>query len=120
MNGKSRESWRTPSASDGEGGVKTAKSIKGDKQPKIKLRDHVAHTVGMESKAKLNPAWVEQLMGVPAGWTELKDGNNRVDRLRLLGNGVVPATAEKAFVTLMNRISNPTSKHIGIQMELFD
>lgn len=48
------------------------------------------------------------------------DRINRIDRLRLLGNGVVPATAEKAFVTLMNRISNPTSKHIGIQMELFD
>ena len=30
---------------------------------------------------------------------------NRVDRLRLLGNGVVPATAEKAFITLINRIT---------------
>ena len=30
---------------------------------------------------------------------------NRVDRLRLLGNGVVPATAAKAFVTLLNRIT---------------
>jgi len=28
---------------------------------------------------------------------------SRVDRLRLLGNGVVPATAAKAFVTLANR-----------------
>lgn len=30
--------------------------------------------------------------------------SNRVDRLRLLGNGVVPATAAKAFVTLMNKL----------------
>ena len=30
--------------------------------------------------------------------------SSRVDRLRLLGNGVVPATAEKAFVTLMNKL----------------
>lgn len=30
---------------------------------------------------------------------------NRVDRLRLLGNGVVPATAAKAFTTLINRIN---------------
>jgi DNA (cytosine-5)-methyltransferase 1 len=29
---------------------------------------------------------------------------NRVDRLRLLGNGVVPATATTAFVTLMQRL----------------
>tara|TARA_R100000329_G_scaffold34973_5_gene32709 strand:- start:1318 stop:2520 length:1203 start_codon:yes stop_codon:yes gene_type:complete len=30
--------------------------------------------------------------------------NSRVDRLRLLGNGVVPATATKAFVTLIQRV----------------
>jgi site-specific DNA-cytosine methylase len=30
---------------------------------------------------------------------------NRVDRLRLLGNGVVPATAAKAFVTLLQRLN---------------
>ena len=30
--------------------------------------------------------------------------NSRVDRLRLLGNGVVPATAAKAFVTLIGRV----------------
>jgi hypothetical protein len=31
---------------------------------------------------------------------------NRVDRLRLLGNGVVNQTAAKAFVTLINQIFN--------------
>lgn len=31
---------------------------------------------------------------------------SRVDRLRLLGNGVVPATATKAFVTLIQRFNN--------------
>jgi len=30
--------------------------------------------------------------------------SGRVDRLRLLGNGVVPATAAKAFITLINRL----------------
>ena len=31
--------------------------------------------------------------------------SSRVDRLRLLGNGVVPATAEKAFRTLIDRLT---------------
>ena len=56
---------------------------------------------------KLNADWVEQLMGLPVGWTQLEGGgpeDNRIDRLRLLGNGVVPATAEKAFRTLYNEI----------------
>jgi hypothetical protein len=30
--------------------------------------------------------------------------SDRVDRLRLLGNGVVPATAEKAFTVLLQRV----------------
>ena len=32
--------------------------------------------------------------------------SSRVDRLRLLGNGVVPQTAEKAFITLLERLIN--------------
>jgi DNA (cytosine-5)-methyltransferase 1 len=33
--------------------------------------------------------------------------DNRTDELRLLGNGVVPATAERAFRTLMNQLETP-------------
>jgi hypothetical protein len=33
---------------------------------KYKLRDHVADGV---KSAKLNPRWVEALMGLPIGWT---------------------------------------------------
>jgi len=36
----------------------------------------------------------------------LDPNRNRIDRLRLLGNGVVPATAELAFRTLMNELAN--------------
>jgi hypothetical protein len=33
--------------------------------------------------------------------------DNRTDELRLLGNGVVPATAALAFRTLMNDLCSP-------------
>jgi len=48
---------------------------------------------------------VEQLMGLPVGWTAIKYGENRIDRLRLLGNGVVSQVAEKAFLTLYKKIT---------------
>ena len=89
------------------------------------LADAVRATT--DSKA-LNPDWVEKLMGVPPGWTAL-DGNSnewqnnwsgdwegntprttdvkkdRVDRIRMLGNGVVPATAAKAWTVLSARLN---------------
>ena len=37
---------------------------------------------------------------------------SRVDRLRLLGNGVVPETASKAFLVLLNRIINGDNNEI--------
>ena len=46
-----------------------------------------------------------ELGGASNGFTSRVDATaNRVDRLRLLGNGVVNQTAAKAFVTLINRI----------------
>ena len=63
-----------------------------------------------QPKGYLNPSWVEQLMGLPKGWTQLSsaeaESDNRVPRLKLLGNGVVPQCAAKAFAILFNQIMN--------------
>ena len=46
---------------------------------------------------------------------------NRVDRLRLCGNGVYPDTAEKAFYTLMSKVINPNPAYVApsVQLDLF-
>ena len=79
----------------------------------------------------LNPHWVELLMGVPLNWTALEPQSvdlvvdlagtaewemgvarvtpgtpDRVDRIRLLGNGVVPQTAAKAWQVLDEELLN--------------
>ena len=71
----------------------------------------------LDPKKKLNPRWVEMLMGLSVGWCmpsckKLNDpeifeqSDNRIDELRLLGNGVVPATVSKAFIILIQEASN--------------
>jgi DNA (cytosine-5)-methyltransferase 1 len=56
------------------------------------------------TNGKLNPRFVEWLMNLPIGWTEIP-GASRVDQMRCLGNAVVPATAELAFKTLWRKIN---------------
>jgi len=53
--GKSQESWNTPQVDD-------AKNV----DPSAKRRKTLVSQTG-----KLNPNWVEQLMGLPVGWTQL-------------------------------------------------
>ena len=58
--GKSQESWSTPQARDWKGAE--GRAYKGQ------TKDLPAQTQAM---GKLNPDWVEHLMGLPAGWTDL-------------------------------------------------
>jgi hypothetical protein len=60
--------WLSPAACDGEGGVKTLEATKDDPLAKFRLRDTVNHEISATSKMKLNPRWVETLMGLPVGW----------------------------------------------------
>jgi hypothetical protein len=59
-NGKNQESWSTPQARDWKGAE--GRAYKGQ------TKDFPAQT---ETTGKLNPDWVEQLMGLPVGWTQL-------------------------------------------------
>ena len=51
---------------------------------------------------RLNPAFVEWMMGYPAGWvTDVLDSRNAA--LRCLGNAVVPQVAETFALGLMQQ-----------------
>jgi DNA (cytosine-5)-methyltransferase 1 len=51
----------------------------------------------VDEKQRLNPTFVEWLMGFPKGWVE---GMSRRQALRALGNAVVPQQALAAFSVL--------------------
>jgi len=123
---KEYSSWPTPATRDYKGGqnIETCKA-KNRNPMTNSLPDAVRATT--DSKA-LNPDWVEKLMGVPRGWTALDGDSNewqnnwsgdwegntprttdikkdRIDRIRMTGNGVVPATAAKAWTVLSARLN---------------
>lgn len=89
------ENWSTPTARDWKGAEGRAH--------KGYTLDLPAQTEGVAKAkvGKLNPDWVETLMGLPIGHTNYASGN-RTDRLRLLGNGVVPQTAALAISSLLS------------------
>ena len=64
--GKSRELWMTPRA--GSCGS-TATTVGRSKEKSTHLSGQLNHEV--KQRGKLNPNWVEQLMGIPVGWTDL-------------------------------------------------
>lgn len=55
----------------------------------------------VDDKGRLDPAFVEWMMGFPAGWTE---GMSRTQALKALGNAVVPQQGAAAF-GLLERIA---------------
>ena len=108
-NNTTSSSWKTPTVAEGG---KISNQVN---QGQLGLSNDPLLEQGKKEKQEnyrgyLNPRWVETLMGVPVGWCDpLWNGDpcsctNRYDELRLLGNGVVPATAEVAIRTLLIRL----------------
>ena len=58
--------WPTPTASDHKGGTATPRKDTG-----VSRNDRLDHCLEPGHKGKLNPDWVEWLMGWPIGWTSL-------------------------------------------------
>ena len=85
-NGKRQESWSTPNTfafqppENTEAWTKRAKYQKEEKGVNLHrpIQSQVLHenekTFGPipPIQSKLNPDWVEQLMGLPVGWTQVK------------------------------------------------
>lgn len=117
------KNWPTPATGDPEGGSQACrvtwsgsgahltKKNKPDMKYGAKLRDatenlylHRGIKEGTVSQPimKLNPRWVEQLMGLPVGWVKpCEEYSNRTDELRMLGNGVVPVQCTRAVFLLI-------------------
>ena len=118
--------WPTPRASE----YKDCGPVGSKSHTHMDAKRYLCAKVKNANKPKehLNPDWVEKLMGVSAGWTALDGDSNewqdnwsgdwegntprttdikkdRVDRIRMLGNGVVPATAAKAWTVLSARLN---------------
>lgn len=58
-----------------------------------------------DARRRLNPAFVEWLMGLPAGHVTDVPGLTRAQQLKALGNGVVPQQAEAAIRHLYARVT---------------
>ena len=126
------EKYPTPATRDYKGANKLEtieKKINDGKRGHMgTLPNFVVHKE--KTNLALNPYWVEALMGIPQGWTALdgaetemqgtwednsweegiprviKDCLNRVDRVRMCGNGVVPQTAALAWKVLSNKLED--------------
>lgn len=100
-----KENWATPTTRDYKGSYSPEALVRKDGKSRLDALPQQAQydDTNISKVGKLNPSWVEQLMGLPVQWSMLPEptSTHRVSRLMLLGNGVVPQQAELAFRTLL-------------------
>lgn len=119
----------TPAASDGRHGGPNQRDTQGryyfpgqavrldarwiasdgtDYGPAIRRWEHITGRAapcptepGARGNRRLSPAFVEWLMGIPAGWVTDVPNIPRKEQLKILGNGVVPRQAHHAYGLLL-------------------
>jgi hypothetical protein len=70
-NGKSQESWATPTHQDSRIGPNNIGGSKHRRERGSEALADQAIKPSPKATGKLNPNWVEQMMGLPVGWTQL-------------------------------------------------
>lgn len=68
----------------------------------IDHEDKALHPRFPNTRAATNPEFIEWMMGLPPGWVTQVPGLTRNQKLKALGNGVVPAQAAYALNHLLN------------------
>ena len=109
----------TPSTRQGhfEQGVSTPVIDWGKYAPAIRRWESVLNrptptpTVGPLEKRRLNPQFVEWMMGLPDGWVTGHELSTAKE-LKMLGNGVVPQQAREAVKQLITRIDRNVSQQL--------
>ncbi len=101
------ESWRTPSSSECNGGQADPQEMT-DAGRTVKLRYQVEGAkIGAQTPAKLNPRWVETLMGLPMGWTSPDAPASLIWNWQRFVNGWLRAQTEQTSCECAETVSFP-------------
>jgi DNA (cytosine-5)-methyltransferase 1 len=102
--GGSEEDLEIPGGLGWRGGCENLEKYTGGPLPETETTGHGEPRNITGEQGKIKPQLGRAIARTSGGLDTVEPFENRIDRLRLLGNGVVPQTAEKAFRTLYNKL----------------